>query len=339
MTPMTFEQRVATIAGMGFTPRQARFLTLVALHSGYCLRRQYATFTGTECGKNAGEFLERLVARRVACRITFRRDRGHIYHLFARPLYAALQQDDNRNRRYAGPALIARKLMLLDFVLTQPERDWYVTETEKVALFTQTLGVPIHALPHRTYEAMRRLAGPTVRYCVQKLPIFLTSDPARVHFVCLVTDPHARDIGLFVREHYPLLTHLAAYTLVVVRPAHIANDPDCTAAWETAVRAMITAPRALDDATLLWYFDARRRIEHGQLRTLSIADIDRYRACRKRAGGTLDALYSQWLEYQGPSIETLDQIVSRARQAGAGQVVIATLPYRYEQFGTMPGVA
>ena len=60
---MTFEQRVAIIAGLGFTPRQARFLTLVALHSGYCLRRQYATFAGLECGKNVSEFLERLVAR------------------------------------------------------------------------------------------------------------------------------------------------------------------------------------------------------------------------------------------------------------------------------------
>jgi hypothetical protein len=335
---MTFEQRVAIIAGLGFTPRQARFLTLVALHSGYCLRRQYATFAGLEYGKNVSAFLERLVARKLARRITFRRDRGHIYHLFARSIYAALRQDDNRNRRYASPALIARKLMLLDFVLMQPERDWYVTEPEKVDLFTNKLGVPVHALPHRTYEAVRRLAGPTVRYCVQKLPIFVTTNPTRVHFVCLVTDPNARDIGLFVREHYPLLTQLAAYTLVVVRPSHITNDPDCTAACERAMRAMATAPRALDEATLPWYFDARRRIEHGQLRTLSVADIDRYRTCRTRAGGTLDALYSQWVEHQGPPIETLDRIIGRTHRADAGQVVIATLPYRYEQFGTMPGV-
>ena len=336
---MTFDQRVEIIARLGFTPRQARFLTLVALHSGYCLRRQYATSAGVECGKNVTEFLERLVARDVARRITFRRDRGHIYHLFARSIYAALEQDDNRNRRYASPALIARKLMLLDFVLTQPDRDWYVTETEKVDLFAGHLGVPMHALPHRTYEAVRRLAGPTVRYCVQKLPIFLTRNPTRVHFVCLVTDPSGRDIGLFIREHYPLLTQLAAHTLVVVRPAHVANDHDCRAACERAMRAMITAPRALDDATLHWFFDARRRIEQGELRTLSIADIDRYRACRTRAGGTLDALYVQWMEHQGPPIGTLDRIIRSTPPAEASQVVIATLPYRYEQFGTLPGIA
>src|SRR5689334_17295205 len=100
---------------MSFTERQAQFLTLVGLHSGYCLRRQYATFTGIAYGKNVRDFLDDLVARQLARRLTFRRDRGHIYHLFSRSLYSAIQQQDNRNRRHASPALIARKLMLLDF--------------------------------------------------------------------------------------------------------------------------------------------------------------------------------------------------------------------------------
>ena len=105
---------------MGFTQRQARFLTLVALHSGYCLRRQYATFAAVSYGKNVRDFLDDLVAQQLARRVTFRPDRGHIYHLFCRSLYRAIQQQDNRNRRHASPALIARKLMLLDFVLTCP---------------------------------------------------------------------------------------------------------------------------------------------------------------------------------------------------------------------------
>ena len=84
------------------------------------------------------------------------------------------------------------------------------------------------------------------------------------------------------------------------------------------------------------------------MRTLSVADIDRYRTCRKRAGGTLDALYSQWtcaVAHEsanscspGPPMETLDRIIGSTHRADVGRVVIATLPYRYEQFGTMPGV-
>jgi hypothetical protein len=41
---MTFDERVAALAPLGFTPRQTRFLVTAALHSGYCLRRQYLAF-------------------------------------------------------------------------------------------------------------------------------------------------------------------------------------------------------------------------------------------------------------------------------------------------------
>ena len=40
---MTFDDRVRAVQTFGCSPRQARFLALVALHSGYCLRRQYLT--------------------------------------------------------------------------------------------------------------------------------------------------------------------------------------------------------------------------------------------------------------------------------------------------------
>jgi hypothetical protein len=35
---------VGTIVSKGFTERQARFLVLVARHSGACVMRQYSTF-------------------------------------------------------------------------------------------------------------------------------------------------------------------------------------------------------------------------------------------------------------------------------------------------------
>lgn len=121
---MTFTERVQAVIPFGFTERQAAFLVTVALHSGYCLRRQYATFTGLQYGKNVRDFLESLVDREFARRFTYRGDSGHIYHLNARRLYRAIGQEDNRNRRQAGPALVARKLMLLDYVLKEPGRDW-----------------------------------------------------------------------------------------------------------------------------------------------------------------------------------------------------------------------
>ena len=48
---MQFEDRVQAVAHFGFTPRQARFLVTVMLHSGVCLQRQYTAFAGIVHGQ------------------------------------------------------------------------------------------------------------------------------------------------------------------------------------------------------------------------------------------------------------------------------------------------
>ena len=133
---MTFGERVEALEPLGFSHRQTEFLVTVALHSGFCLRRHYMAFAGLKYGAGVRDFLDRLVARGLARRSQFRADRGHVYHLHNTHIYAAINQDDNRNRRRTSPALIARKLMLLDYVLGEPNADWYATEQDKVALFT-----------------------------------------------------------------------------------------------------------------------------------------------------------------------------------------------------------
>jgi hypothetical protein len=336
---VTFQERCEAVAAMGFSQRQAAFLTLAALHSGFCLRRQYAAFAGLAYGKNVRDFLDDLVTRNLARRVTFRRDRGHIYHLFSRSLYDALQQRDNRNRRHASPALIARKLMLLDYVLAHPDREWLVTEDEKVHFFSNTLRVPDYALPQRTYHPTRDTAGPTVRYCVQKLPLFITRNPLHVHFVCLVTDRSARDIALFVREHLSLTSHVGAHTLVVVRPAHICSDQACRAAHAAALGSTAIASPPLDPATIGWYFEARRRVECGDLRTMSVEDIQRYRACRRRAADTLELAYRQWTDRGCLPVDRPADLLGGSQPAGPSKLVVITLPHRYEQFGALPGIA
>jgi hypothetical protein len=334
----SFEDRAASVAALGFTARQARFLTLVALHSGYCLRRQYSAFGALSSGKNVRNFLDGLVDRQVARRVTFRADRGHVYHLFARSIYAALQQEDNRNRRYASPALIARKLMLLDFVLDEPDRDWFVSEAEKVHLFTECLNVPPHALPRRTYDSMLGSSDPTVRYFIHKLPIFLTNGSAHVHFVCLVTDPDATDITLFLRDHRALLSHLSSWTLVVIRPAHISTDERCAQQFARALQTADTVPHVLDAATTSHFFHTRRRIELGELKRVSIADIKRYRELHDRVGHRMDALYSRWQELGDAALQTLERPNHHAVSPEITQLVIHKLPHRYEQFGALPGL-
>ena len=174
---MTFEQRVQALEPLGFTPRQTRFIALVALHSGYCLRRQYAAFAGIRYGKNVCDFLETLVDRGLAERFTQRADRGLIYHLHARGVYRVLGQRDNRNRREASAALIARKIMVLDYVLLHAHMDWLATEEDKVDTFTSRYGIPRTDLPQRVYAASQGRAL-TIGYFTHKLPIAVAGDPA-----------------------------------------------------------------------------------------------------------------------------------------------------------------
>ena len=205
---MTFEDRVRALEPLGFTERQTRFLVTVALHSGYCLRRQYLCFAGVRHGKNDSTFLESLVEQQLAQRLTFRPDRGHVYHLRTRSIYRALGQDDNRNRRVASAALIARKVMLLDYVLGHGEVDWIATENDKLDLFVDRFGVAKEGLPQRVFRASAPDAATTTRYFMDKLPIAVVGDPPGVYFLYLVTDHSGRDFERFLVEHSRLFDAL-----------------------------------------------------------------------------------------------------------------------------------
>ena len=97
--------------------------------------------------------------------------------------------------------MIARKLMLLDSVLTAPDAEWYATEEDKVALFTRELGIPLGDLPQRVYAPTNRQRRTTTRYFVHKLPVYLTADRAVIHFVYLVHDDSGHGLAQFLHDH------------------------------------------------------------------------------------------------------------------------------------------
>src|SRR5215831_17136544 len=52
-----------TIQTLGYSELEAHFLRLVALHSGYFVRRQFVRSVGAERGQRAQDFIEELVGR------------------------------------------------------------------------------------------------------------------------------------------------------------------------------------------------------------------------------------------------------------------------------------
>jgi hypothetical protein len=335
---VTFEERVHALEPLGLTPRQTRFVVTVALHGGYCLRRQYQAFAGVSYGSVVRDFLDALVSRQLATRFSYRRNRGHLYHLHATALYRALQQDDNRNRRAASPAQIARKLMLLDYVLSQSDVEWYATEDDKVALFRDRFAIPQCDLPQRMYTGARgREDDTTIRYFVHKEPIGVMADGARVQFVHVVTDVHGRTLAHFLRDHRGLVDQLPAWAVVAVCPRHISGLPACQRAFDEFVQQGSAVADA-EGPALSWYFATRRKVENDEVRQLSMADITRFRETRKRlASGVVEAMYRRWLTIGDAALTESDGRSPAMRQAPP-RLVLTALPGRYDQFGSLAGV-
>lgn len=345
MGDMTFDDRVrALLDAFHVTPRQARFLATVALHGGYCLRRQYGAFAGIRYGKNVCHFLDSLVERQLAECFRQRADRGLIYHLHARALYRAIGDEHNRNRRQASAAQIARRLMILDHVLAHPDREWLATERDKVDRFVERYHVPRADLPQRRFPASTPGAASTTRYFLHKLPIALPQQsgtagdvPPVVSFVYLASDSTGRPFEQFLADHARLLAWLPAWTVVAIgwSPGRLAV---CEAIFARArQRPIPAASTGVEDLREL--FRTRQQVDRGELATLSVAAIDRYRTLRDQfAGPPFEALYAAWCR-DGEAALAVQALAARRPGQSHGQLLIEALPFDYRQFGSLPGIA
>ena len=163
----------AALQGFGYTEREAQFIELAALHSGYFLRRQFNTFLGRSRGRAADDFIQKLFRREhVTCDVFLRH--AHVYHLSAKPLYTLLGEPDNRHRRSRSPIGIKSKLMTLDFVLAHRDVQFLATERARVTYFAER-GVELEQLPHLVYRAHKG-GDTTARYFVEKFPLSVLDD-------------------------------------------------------------------------------------------------------------------------------------------------------------------
>jgi hypothetical protein len=325
---MTTHERVQAIAALGFTERQASFLAAVALHSGYCLRRQYETFAGIRYGKNVRAFLDGLVRREFAVRFGGRADRGHIYHLHRRQLFGAIGEADHRHRRPASPAQIARRLMLLDVVISRRDLPWFATDADKVDVFTSRFHVATHALPQR---ASTGDAGSAAEYFPHHLPVFLSPD-GLPYFVYLAADGSADAFATFLRDHALLLRSLSRWGILTVGTRHWPGLAPVFDAFNASVAATVSGA----DDELRWYFERRQLVDRGDLAQVSVFDLRRFRTLRQRLDSAAhDRLYTEWLATGRTDAATPGSPTGDS----TGTLTMEVLPFAYEQFGSLPGVA
>ena len=78
---MNVEHAIQTITKRGFTDRQARFLILVARHSGVCVMRQCSTFAGIVFGQKTRKFFANLMRAQLVSTYDCAHSRGRVYHV------------------------------------------------------------------------------------------------------------------------------------------------------------------------------------------------------------------------------------------------------------------
>ena len=122
------------LQALGYTEAEARFLYIVATHSGYFVARQFLAFTGAHWGKRTTTFWNKLHTKRHARTECFPKS-GTVYHLFSRRLYRQIERENIRNRREHEIEYIQRRIGMLDFVLLNQGYQYLETEPEKVRFF------------------------------------------------------------------------------------------------------------------------------------------------------------------------------------------------------------
>ena len=328
------QERIDRVQLFGFSARQARFLTLVLVHSGVFLERQYRRYAGIAHGQKTHDFLHRLVARGYARAITpGALHRGRLYHLHHKPLYQAIDDPDNRNRKPAPLGRFVERLMVLDAVLADTAYTWLGTESDKLQYFILSAlqkRLPKHRYPHLTFG---QGDAHTVRYFPDKLPIGVERHGSRHVFVYLVRRERPSDFRLFLHRHVDLLGALMPWTLRILVPRRFRK---AVRLYRAALREDLTMPLSSEQqAELEWFFIARRSRAPGPAPTrgLTVAaaakkfDRPRFRAVRR-----------SW-EREGiwAILMTGSHTLKDRLEWGDGRIEFVDLPHQYLQLTSLVG--
>lgn len=135
------ESQIANLRGFGYTEVEARFLCLVATHSGYFTVKQFLDFASAKSGKRNAQLVQKLFGLGHASAQRYRR-RSMVYHLHSRSIYDAIGKPDLRNRRRHELDYTKARLMALDYILANPEDDYFETAEAKRRYFIERFGVP-----------------------------------------------------------------------------------------------------------------------------------------------------------------------------------------------------
>jgi hypothetical protein len=299
---------VHAIVELGFTERQARFLTLVMRHSGVCVPRQYAQVAGIAQGAKCNAFFGRLVRRGHARAIECMHNRARLYLVHSKVLYHAIGEPTSRYRRAVSPRLALERLMLLDAVLATPVAAWLTTPSERTAALPVAASAQVSA----------------------DVPIGVESD-GRIVILYLAEAGWPDAFRRFLRDHAPLLQSVLTWTLRIVLPRRIAHAYDD---YQRAVHGELESTLSASTiADLKRYFEAHRNLHT----TTDPQAEDIFRAgVRRFSTPRFDDLHRRWIKHGDEAFNTASSpALAEALETGAGRVESLVLPHGYRHLSPL----
>src|SRR6266480_1536921 len=285
---------IERIKEFGYSESEARFLYIVAVHSGYFTLGQFRAFTGAAYGKRPTSFAQKVLKRGHATIRDYMR-RGSIFHLFSRTIYGQIDKDNLRNRKRHSFDFMRSRLVLLDFILANQDLNYFETEQDKVRFFCDELGVSKDSLPAKVYEGDPD-SKPTLRYFVDKFPLFLSSPFSGAPPV--VTLSYV-DSGFETSSHF--VAHLGAYQglfrqLKSFRFLYVAAKDAYFQKAEERFRSLVKRPLESDvSGEILRYFHVRGKWERHEYVVPIADDLEFLRDARRRFhGDRFESLYQAW---------------------------------------------
>lgn len=332
---MTEEERIHNLQGFGYSTEEARFLGIVALHSGYFVRRQFEAAIAVERGKRTSAFVEKLLARGHARRYTFEHNR-QVLQLQYKPFYEGVGDEHSRNRREHQPQTIKSRLMALDFVQANPDRYFLATEEQKIASLERL--VPKEVLPAKVYAAHK--GGSAIRrYFVDRFPVFVKPSQNRSLpcFGFAYIDSGFNTTSAFVtylRHYKGLFQAIGEFDLVYAgtRRALFGTAEKTFHRVLSGLGGQSLTP--LDLCRLLAYFHDWDLFERGQSRVLSVERMNSLREDRAEFGSPLhDGLFDLWKKGGASAVRT----EIGAKNFCQGRFLRHVFPFDYDWFGALEG--
>jgi hypothetical protein len=287
---------IESLKGLGYTEREAEFLYIVAVHSGFFLQRHFSQYLGIAGRGPVTDFIRKAIERKDVREHQPDRGTQKIYHLFSRSLYSLIGKENSRNRRAGRYGLLDKaspRLLSLDFVLANLDHIYLDEETDKVKYLTAEKGICTDSLPAKIFAGHNGLQ--TRRYFVERFPIFLSgnTDAPVVNFTYIEDEIRSlQTFRSFVQRYRSLFEGLKdAFRLIFV------SNSTQTFPYAKKTFSELLSPThyVREQQELARFFWLKRMAEEKRFKELAHKDVIEWqRGLKHYAGPEREGQYEVW---------------------------------------------